>query len=197
MKSKLLICHYCKEKFPSEELTQVTKTMRSCKKCIEIKKDNEENKKLTCHYCKEKFPSKELILLGESKRGCKQCITDRDDYKELIDYICTGFNQKAPTGKQVKDIRRFKELGISYKEIQWTLYYIFSVVGKKLDENNIGLVPYLHKEAMEHFLTIQRVKETSANIEIKEEITIVRKPYTKSQQAKFNKTRYVNIAEIL
>lgn len=150
---------------------------------------------LICHTCKEKFPANELIQTSKTRRSCKACYQIRQDYTELIDYICKGFGQKAPTGKQLRDIKKFKEMGITYKEIQWTLYYIFCIANKKVEDNNIGLVPYFHKEAMEHFNVIQRVKESANNIELQEEITIVRTPCEK-RAAKKDRTRYVNIEEI-
>jgi len=153
-------------------------------------------KLLICHYCNVKFPSSELIQVNKTKRSCKACYQSKEDYKELIDYICKGFGQKAPTGKQMKDIKKFKELGLTYKEIQWTLYYIFCVANKKIEDNNIGLVPYFHKEAMEHFTIIQKVKENSKDIELQEEITIVKKSCNSNRNVKKERTRYVNIKEI-
>lgn len=155
-----------------------------------------ESKLLICHYCKNKFPSEELIQITKTRRSCKGCIQAKDDYKQLIDYICKGFGQTAPTGKQLKDIKRFKELGYSYKEIQWTIYYIFCIANKKLEDNNIGLVPYYYEKAKEHFLTLEKVKENSKDIEIQKEITIIRKPRNEKPKTKLNKTRYVNIEEL-
>ena len=153
------------------------------------------DKLLICNTCKNKFPAEELIQVTKNCKRCKSCHQSSIDYRELIDYICKGFGQKAPTGKQMKDIKTFKEIGISYKEIQWTLYYIFTVSNRKIEGNDIGLVPYYHKEAMEHFRTVERVKESAKNIEFQEEITIVRTPY--NRKPRIDKTRYVNIAELV
>lgn len=153
---------------------------------------------LICHYCKEKFPTNELIQVSKSSRSCKSCKQNRDDYKELIDYVCKGFGQIAPTGKQVKDIKTFKEMGISYKEIQWTLYYIFCIANKRIVNNSLGLVTFYHKEAKDHFLTVERVRESSKDIVLPKEITIIRgvSDNDNNSKARLNKTRYVNIAEI-
>lgn len=185
MKGKLLVCHYCKNKFPSEELIQTTKTRRSCSGCIEER----EKKKVKANEVK----------IEKAKEKEQEKDAERDDYRELIDYICKGFGQTAPIGKQLNDIRRFnKELGYTYKEIQWTLYYIFCVLKKRAVNNSLGLVPYYHKEAKDHFLTLERVRESSKDIEIQKEITIIRnsKGHNPKSKARLDKTRYVNIEEI-
>lgn len=155
-------------------------------------------KELTCSYCKNKFLETELVVVTKTRKACKNCletkVRENADYKELIAYICRGFRQTAPTGKQLKDIKTFKEMGISYKEIQWTLYYIYGILNKKIEDKSLGLVPYYHKEAMEHFRTVERVKESVKNAEPQEEITIVRTPC--NRKPRIDKTRYVNIAEI-
>lgn len=153
---------------------------------------------MLCHSCREKFPKSELIQVTKSKRVCKSCqeraTTEANDYKELIEYICTGFGIKAPTGQQLKSIKQFKELGYSYKEIQYTIYYIYSVINKKVEGTSLGLVPYYYEKAKEHYELVQNAKRSAAKLQMNE-IVIERK--IDSYQPNVKNTRIINIEEIV
>lgn len=153
---------------------------------------------MLCHSCREKFPKSELIQITKSKRVCKSCqekaTTEANDYRELIEYICTGFGIKAPTGQQLKSIKQFKELGYSYKEIQYTIYYIYSVINKKVEGTGLGLVPYYYEEAKKHFSQIENARRSATKITT-QEIVIERKVDTFNPNIK--NTRLINIEELI
>lgn len=146
-----------------------------------------------CPGCGEDVITTDFIQTSKTRRICKSCFQQKEDYKNLIAYICTGFNIKAPTGKQVKDIKKFKEMGITYREIQWTIYYIVNVAKKELN-NDIALVPYFHTEAMKFVNGLKKAKESSKDITIEETIIITR---NKKSKTKPNKTRYIDLASIV
>lgn len=156
------------------------------------------SKKVLCHNCREKFLKEELIQVTKSKRLCAECdkkITkEAEEYKSLIDYICSGFNIKAPTGQQLKSIKQFKELGYSYPEIQYTLYYIYGVLRKTPSGTSLGLVPFYHEMAKEHYRLVQNAKK-SAKSTIPEEISVER--IVKEHKVSVHKTRLINIEEIV
>lgn len=131
-------------------------------------------RKVICHICKEKFYKDELITVGSNKRICDKCNStvqeEINQRKELIDFICKGFNIPAPTGQQLKSIKEFKELGYSYFEIHYTLYYIYCVMKKKPEGTSLGLVPYYYEKAKEHYRLVQNAKRTAKNISYEEVI---------------------------
>lgn len=147
-----------------------------------------------CNTCKNKFDKEELIQVNKSTRICAECDAkkkkDALEYKELIKYICDGFRLDRPTGQQLKSIKKFKELGYSYADIQYTLYYIFFIERKQVYNYSIELVPYYYLKAMEHKRLIANAKRTARSLATKEVIintnNNIRKP-------KLNNTRLVDI----
>ena len=164
--------------------------------------------KLTCYYCKGKFPREELIIINSKRKSCKSCYDNLDkenkkseedpvediSYKELIEYICNGFGLKAPTGKQLKEIKRFKSLGYSHRDIQWTIYYIEAVVGRRLN-GELGLVSYYYEQAMNHFEIIRRNEQFVNDADVFKEIVI--KACRKDNVPRIDKTRLIDIDSIL
>lgn len=155
-------------------------------------------RKVICHNCKVKFYKDELIQVTQSKRLCKECNDniqkEADDYKVLIQYICDGFKIKAPTGQQLKDIRRFKELGYSYPEIQYTIYYIFCIERKKAEGTGLGLVPFYYEKAKRHYELVENAKRTARKL-IQEEVVVERS--INHKELRIDRTRLINIEDIV
>ena len=155
-------------------------------------------RKIMCHICKEKFYKDELIQVSKSKRVCKKCNdteqAEINQRRELIDFICKGFRIPAPTGQQLKSIKEFRELGYSYFEIHYTLYYIYCVLKRKPEGTSLGLVPFYYEKAKEHHRLVENAKRTAQKAEI-EEITIERKADVFKPNIK--NTRLINIEEII
>lgn len=159
------------------------------------------SKELQCSYCKNKFPREHLAPITTRKKSCKNCLevarekekakTDID-YTELIDYICKGYGLKAPTGKQLGYIKRFKSLGYSHLDIQKTIYYIETIVGKSM-KGDLGLVPYYYEQAMHHFEVVNKNNGFIDNTEVKE-VVIERRKINKSR---IEKTRFINIDNLV
>lgn len=154
-------------------------------------------RKIMCHICKEKFYKDELIQVSKSKRICQKCNdteqAEINQRKELIDFICKGFGLSAPTGQQLRSIKEFRELGYSYFEIHYTLYYIYCVLKKNPEGTSLGLVPFYYEKAKEHHRLVENARRTAKNIEEKE-VVIERninifKPNIKN-------TRLINMEEI-
>lgn len=158
-------------------------------------------RKVLCNSCRKKFLKKDLIQVSSSKRVCGSCKQNSDDYKDLIDYVCKGFGQKAPTGKQLKEISKFKELGISYKEIKLTIYFIACVEKKPMENGSLFLVPSFHTKAMAHFKALENTKKSLSGISKGDdkEITIVRNKsfLRKLEKERVDKTRYIDISNLI
>lgn len=152
---------------------------------------------LICHGCRKKFPREELIQRTKSERLCKCCMDNRtkesEDYKALIKYICDGFRINAPTGQQLKSIKKFKELGYSYREIQYTIYYIYCVEKKNVSGTGIGLVPFYYEKAMKHRELISNAKRTARKI-VMEEVVVFTTQHNK--KPKLEQTRLIDIDKL-
>lgn len=155
-------------------------------------------RKVMCHLCKDKFYKDELIQVSSSKRVCQKCNdtiqVEINQRKELIDFICKGFRISAPTGQQLKSIKEFRELGYSYFEIHYTLYYIYCVLKKKPEGTSLGLVPFYYEKAKEHYKLVENAKRTAKNLVV-EEVTIERK--LDVFKPNIRNTRLINIEEII
>lgn len=156
-------------------------------------------RKVMCHGCKEKFDKEELIQVNKSKRLCLVChdrtTKEAEDYKTLIKFICDGFGIKAPLGHQLKSIKDFKELGYSYQEIMYVLYYIFNIEGIKPQGTSLGLVPYYYEKAKEHYTMTQNARRTAIKT-VMEPKQIVRKKKEDNRPLRGH-TKFINISEIL
>lgn len=156
-----------------------------------------EERKVLCHFCREKFPKSQLSNYSSSKRICSSCLekveNEPKDYAELIDYICKGYNQKRPTGKQIADIKKFKNSGLTYKEIQWTIYYLEGIKGRRL-KGSLGLIPYYVQEALEHFERANRLSESLKNVEMIKETEVIEVANRKTNDKNRLKTRVVDIS---
>ena len=159
---------------------------------------NNRGRKVICHICKEKFYKDELIQVSSSKRVCKKCNetvqAEINQRQELIDFICSGFGLPAPTGQQLKSIKEFKELGYSYFEIHYTLYYIYCILKRKPEGTSLGLVPFYYEKAKEHYQLVENAKKTAKKV-VMEEVTIERKSDVFKPNVK--NTRLINIEEII
>lgn len=165
------------------------------------KKETKE-KLYTCYDCKGKFLKEHLVYVNKSTKVCKSCndkrIANPNEYKVLIDYICKGFNIDAPTGAQKKEIKRLHESGLSYNHIAYTLYYIFSVLGKKPQGTSIGLVSYYHVEALEHRKLVDKAKQSveSCN-KLLNDPMVIRTNVELGRKPKIDKTRLIDIQKII
>ena len=149
-----------------------------------------------CDCCKNKFLREELIQVTKSKKICVSCNETKqreaEDYKELIKFICDGFRISKPTGQQLKKIKEFKELGYTYKDIQYTLYYIYCIEKRKVNGTDIGLVPFYYEKAMQHYKLLENAYRTAIELSLKE-IVIITKD---SKKPRLDRTRYINIDEL-
>ena len=156
-------------------------------------------RKVLCHSCKEKFFKNELIQTSKTRRFCKACYEKKqaepNDYKELIKYICNGYGQRYLTGRQFSKIKELKEKGIPYKTIQWTIYYLEVIRGRKLN-GNLGLIPYYCEEAIRYSENLQKMQTQAKEINLKIEKVVVETPEEVERKDNKLKTRVVDITTL-
>ncbi|GAA0071709.1 hypothetical protein UT300003_32340 [Clostridium sardiniense] len=153
-------------------------------------------RELICHYCKEYFDRDSLIQINKSKRACSKCnetlVRESREYKELIEYLCTGLNLKAPTGYMLKTIAQKKELGYSYKDMQWTVYYMACIRKMKLTDSCINLVPSFYQNMCEYKKLIDNARKLKVDFMQSRKIV----EHTDTKKPKRINTRLIDISEI-
>lgn len=153
-------------------------------------------RELICHYCKNYFDRETMIQVTKSKRACVKCnenmVRDKKEYKELVEYLCIGLNLKAPTGFMLKSIKKIKELGYSYKDIQWTIYYMASVRRMRLTDGCVNLVPNYFTNMIEY----RKILDNARNSKIEKVHESIVVKYTHIRKAKINNTRLIDIEKI-
>lgn len=154
-------------------------------------------KELKCHYCNEYFDRDTLIQVTKSKRACTKCnetmVRETREYKELIDYLCKGLNLKAPTGRMLKAIAQKKEMGYSYKDMEWTVYYMACIRKMTLTDTCINLVPSFFIEMCEYKKLLDNAKKIK--VEFMKSTKTVRHNDTKKPNLKH--TRLIDIESIV
>lgn len=158
-----------------------------------------ENKgrKVMCKICKEKFYKDELIQINKHKRICQNCNETEqviiNQRRDLIEFVCKLHSNKVPTGFQLQNIKRFKEMGYSYFEIHYTLYYIYVVLNKTIKGDSLGLVPYYYEKAKEHYQHFENARKTITNKTEKQ----TQDKKSNTFKANFKNTRFINIQELM
>lgn len=154
--------------------------------------------KVMCNTCREKFYKDELIYLTKSNKICHKCNEEKkvhaETYKALIEFICWGFNIKAPTGQQLKSIKKFKDSGLNYTDMHMTLYYIYMVEKRKVEGTSIELIPYYYEKAKAHFEMVEKAKKSASSHVSEPEVVIVS---AKKHMPNINRTRIIDISKIV
>ncbi len=145
---------------------------------------------VTCPYCKEKLPKEKGTRKG-NRYYHSNCLEKKNEehriknlhsqeYKELIEYMCKElFKVDRPSGMVLKQIKQFHdEYGYRYKGMELALRYFYEVLGnKRLDEEGVGIIPYVYDEAKEHHirkLKIAKSVEEVGNYKNSEKVVYIK-----------------------
>lgn len=137
----------------------------------------------TCKACDKKLQPSEKFI-HSSKTYCENCYAkikrESDEYKQLIDYICTNYNIKAPTGFILKQIKEMKDESLyTYGGMTYTLWYCKEVIGKELlSKYGVALIKYYYNDACDYFAQQEiskRKMEELKDVELKTKIVKINK----------------------
>lgn len=118
----------------------------------------------TCKNCNKKLQSEERYI-HNSKTYCKECyqknLRDSEEYKKLIEFICTYYEIKQPTGFMLKQIKDMKtEFNWTYSAMTYTLWYCKEILGKQLVEKyGVALIKHFYEEASNYYSQQEKIKE--------------------------------------
>lgn len=117
---------------------------------------------MKCTLCKKEFEKEELTTVSR-KKYCSDCNVVREkeanDLKKLYKFICKFTGEPFPNQMILGQIKRYrKEMSIA--EIYFTLKYFKEVQGQRLTGKGIGIVGFVHGEAMDYYKELKRKTES-------------------------------------
>lgn len=155
---------------------------------IECSKENPDigcENSVNCYYCGGKVLSSKVVNKN-GKNFHENCVKEYQDRTLLFDYCCTLWGLQS-TGPLINNqSKRFREQGYSYKGMLYSLKYFYEI--RKNDKNkykaNIGIIPYVYKEAEQYYLNLAKQKREIAQQGIEQqnqthEVVKVKKQTTK------------------
>lgn len=164
---------------------------------------------LKCYgYCDSKYPKSQLKKFkanpnnsGPGKNFCFDChdrkTKEVKDREELYWYIQKTFNLTFPTGNMLAQIKRFREeRGYTYKNIRFTLDYVFNIKGVYTPQIKfgIGFVPYFYDEMIDYY---KELNEKRQNTTVKEttEVQVTIKPFKPNTE--YGEKKFIDMNSLL
>jgi hypothetical protein len=122
-----------------------------------------------CARCKERV-HKDIAIKVSNRYYHDVCLQLAEDRKELMDYICELFTVKSPPMKILAQIKNFEDdYNCTSKGILLTLRYFHEILGNPVNDETVGIVPYIYEEAKQHHLNI--VNANNSTIDNEEYVT--------------------------
>lgn len=157
-------------------------------------------------YCDKQYPQDQVVKYSVTGKGkgvnyCKPCyhkkVKEVYARNELIHFIQEVYNLNYPTGNMLRQIKQFvEERGYTYRNIKFTLHYIFNIKksAKPITKYGIALVPHYYDEMIAYYKDLAQKR---ANTEIKE--TKVKKVFIKPAipQNKYRERKMINMEDLL
>lgn len=156
---------------------------------------------LKCYgFCGKKYPKEELIKLNLKKDStnpglnhCKDCyskkVIEHEERGKLYQFIQETYNLTFPTGLMLRQIKSFvEERGYSYKNIRFTLHYVFYIkkTYQPVVKFGVSMVPYFHDEMVQYYKTQKERRENFKAVE-SETIRVTLTPFENNDSYKHKK----------
>lgn len=123
-------------------------------------------KELICHQCKNYFPREMLTQFSKTKRMCPECLRTHGEelkyYKILKDYMCQIRNVDKPVAYDLKQIEELRKDGYTSQSIGYTLNYMLTLKGIKMDKYTVKNVRWYYHEAKEYAERQAKIQEERA-----------------------------------
>lgn len=173
-------CVCCGEYIGTDEESVPYKGRYAHVKCFQItlktiKKDKDEKLKEKVKNTKSKKISKPKVELKDP--------LSEEEYKEkkgYYDYLRQFFeNEQIPSQVYAITDNQIKKYGFTFKNMHRTLVYIHEILGKELNNDVVGIIPYFYTEAIKYYESIAEIEERNKDIDTStmyQEKTIFIKP---------------------
>lgn len=143
--------------------------------------------KRVCPYCKITFNiDKEDYIKVKTRYAHKTCYEkhqqEAQSLRELTDYIKKLYAPYEPDwGLIGMQIKKYKDEGMTYYGMRYTLEYYYIVRKNKIDKDaGIGIIPYQYKKAQSYYANQKgiyakaaKIRESNLDITQKEEVIII------------------------
>ena len=139
-------------------------------------------KKVICKYCGASFNRDIEPYVKVSNRYAhaerhKVQEEHTQQLRKLTDYIKRLYSPHEPDWRMIgTQIQRYKDEGMTYYGMYYTLEFFFVVKGNKVDPNvGIGIIPYQYKKAQAYYQNLNNTYTQAAKIEAQEKVEIGQK----------------------
>lgn len=150
--------------------------------------------------CNKKHAKSTMQQIG-GKNHCLNCFNfktkERKDREDLYHYIQDEYNLSFPTGLMLRQIKMFREeRGYTYKNIRFTLEYVFHVRRVYTPQVKFGIafVPHFYDEMITYYKELSKKRLETKVAEVKTKIITLDKP-------KYNTTyasnKIINMEDLL
>lgn len=162
-----------------------------------------------CPVCEEKFYKEDVEYVKKGRRYYhKTCMekTKKQEKKEndanaleyremLYNVIKDIFNIEFPTPRILRQVKSYKQKGLSYFGMAKTLEYWFILEKNSIKKANggIGIVPYVYEDALNYFSKVSKSRNSENKIVDKGEVEVtIHKP---KKESVFDRKK-INIDEL-
>lgn len=139
-------------------------------------------KKVICKYCGVSFnrdiePYVKVSNRYAHKKCHEQHLQEASQLRQLTDYIKKLYSPYEPDWNMIgTQIKRYRDEGMTYYGMLYTLEFFFDIKGNKIDKNSgIGIIPYQYKKAKAYYENINNTFTQAAKISSTESINIGQK----------------------
>lgn len=139
-------------------------------------------KKVICKYCGVSFSRDiEPYVKVNNRYAHKKCheqhLLEASQLRQLTDYIKKLYSPYEPDWNMIgMQIKRYRDEGMTYYGMLYTLEFFFGIKGNKIDKNSgIGIIPYQYKKAKAYYENINNTFTQAAKISSTESINIGQK----------------------
>lgn len=150
--------------------------------------------------CGEKFEKSEMLQIS-GKNYCEPCYSkktkDTKDREELYQYLQKTYNLSFPTGLMLRQIKTLKEeRGYTYKNIRFTLDYIFNIRKAYSPDLKFGIamVPHFYDEMIGYYKNLSEKRASTVIRKIETKVVVLEKP-PENDGYSFNK--FIDMTKLL
>ena len=138
--------------------------------------------KVKCLYCQEEFSRERTEFMKVGRRYAHtKCYEEHyekekaeaDEYRKVTDLIQKlYYPQKPDWGTIGSQIKRYKDEGMTYMGMYYTLQYHCIVKGNDIKEKGIGIIPYIYQKAKAYYKNVNNTYTKTAEIEQKKDLGV-------------------------
>lgn len=159
--ARLKKCVICGESIGTDEKSVPYKNRYAHQRCFDVAMK-------TLHKDKtEKLQQKAKKTKAVPKIELKDNLSEEDyqDKKEYYQYLRELLSSDLNAKIYVLSEDYIKKYGFTWKSMKDTLVYLYELLGKSLEGDAVGLIPYYHSEAEKYYESVKKIEESNKEID--------------------------------